>query len=124
MSDDFHRKVVEFHSSEKDSLETLRATCEGFNMKPGEVVHSDSGADLHLDPIVVAAIAYKVLTVVTTLGAAAQLIDWLYGKVKAMKASDPVIVVKIDGKPLELKATDDPESVKQFLEELLTPESQ
>lgn len=117
--DGFESKMIVFQSNEERPLVELKEACSSIDVQSGEITKSDR-SDLHFDPVTTGLAAYKVLAVITTLGAAIQVIDWLHSKLQQMKESESKVIVKVGKSVIYLDSSKDLEENLESLRVLLS----
>jgi hypothetical protein len=108
-------QILKICAATPDVLETLVGNLDTSGARPGTIRRTARVGDLGLDPITAAMTAYEVMIVITKIGAAVQLVDWILKKARAFKSPSDTMTITAGTKSITITGIKDINELRQLL---------
>lgn len=113
MGEGFEQVAVQIAGNSREDLEALSAMLRDQGSRTAPVESVGSSSDLHFDPGAAAAVTFQIITVITKVGAAAQLAAWVHQRLEERRGGK--LVISIDADRIEIPPDADPERTRKLL---------
>jgi hypothetical protein len=111
-SSPFERVALEIAADNREDLEELSAILVDGAVV-GAIEPTAQATDLHFDPTAVGTVAVQVVVVVTKVGGAIRLADWVRRRLEERKHK--LLVITVGEDRIEIPADADPERTRRLL---------
>jgi len=114
-STDVSSQFLKITAADPNVLEDLTGTLDASGARPSKVRRAPHVPEQGLDPITIAITAYEVMIVLTKIGAAVQVVDWVVKKVRSFKSAKDAITITAGDKTITIVGAADIDELRRLL---------